>query len=90
MGGFPCAQVKEGKVGIDMGPQGTGWQVRRVEDAAAANTAAADQERTQFVISADREEWRRWQSHIRPTDCLMKASCSRWTALWPYVWSTFV
>jgi hypothetical protein len=69
--------VKEGKVGIDMGSQGAGWQVRRIDDAAAANTAAADQDRTQFVVSADREEWKRWQSHVQPKDCLMKAGCRR-------------
>ena len=65
--------MKEGKAGIDRGPEGVGWQVRRVEDAAAANSAAADQERTQFVISLDREEWRLWQGFVRQQDCLMKA-----------------
>ena len=33
-------------MGIDRGPEGVGWQVRRIEDAAAANSASVDQERT--------------------------------------------
>ena len=81
-----CPQVKEGKVGIDMGSQGVGWQVRRVEDAAAANTAAADQERTQFVVSADREEWKRWQRHVQPKDCLMKAGFCKLCCSGGLVW----
>ncbi len=70
---MPCpSQVKEGKVGIDRGPQGVGWQVRRVEDAGAANSAAVDQERTQFVVSLDREEWELWKDCVRQQDCLMR------------------
>ena len=65
-------QVKEGRVGIDRGPDGVGWQVRRIDDAAAAHSAAADQERTHFVVSLDREEWRLWQAFVRQQDCLMK------------------
>jgi len=76
-GGRPLSQaaslqVKEGKVGIDRGPDGVGWQVRRIEDAAAANSAAVDQERTQLVVRLDREEWGLWRAHVRQQDCLMK------------------
>lgn len=59
-------------MGIDRGPDGVGWQVRRIEDAAAAHSAAADQERTQFVVSLDRDEWSLWQQFVRQQDCLMK------------------
>ena len=59
-------------MGIDRGPDGVGWQVRRIEDAAAANSAAVDQERTQFVVRLDREEWGLWRAHVRQQDCLMK------------------
>jgi len=59
-------------VGIGRGPEGIGWQVHRIEDAGAANSAAVDQERTQFVVSLDREEWGLWRAHVRRQDCLMK------------------
>ena len=59
-------------MGIGRGPDGVGWQVRRVDDAAAANSASVDQERTQFVVSLDREEWGLWRAHVRRQDCLMK------------------
>ena len=81
----PCPpQVKEGKVGIDRGPEGVGWQVRRIEDAAAANSASVDQERTQFVVSLDREEWGLWRAHVQQQDCLMKVRVGLALAIMPF------